>query len=258
MNLNKYTEKAQEAVLGAQQLAERSNHPQIEPEHLLVTLVEQPEGIVPDVLRKMNVDPAVALAPCSPSSTAAAGLRRRAAGLSPRLRASPTPRRRKPAAQGRIRQHRAPAAGDRVGDRARARRAAAQQLGVTRDKIFAALTQIRGASASPTRILKAKYQALERYGRDLTELARKQQARSGDRPRRGDPPGHPGALPPHEEQSCADRRARRRQDGDRRRPRAAHHPRRRARRPEGQAASSRSTWARWSRARSIAASSRSG
>jgi ATP-dependent Clp protease ATP-binding subunit ClpB len=57
MNLNKFTEKAQEAVLGAQQLAESLNHPQIEPEHLLVTLVEQSDGVVPSILRKMSVEP---------------------------------------------------------------------------------------------------------------------------------------------------------------------------------------------------------
>ena len=51
MNLNKFTEKAQEAVLGAQQLAESLNHPQIEPEHLLVMLVEQDQGVVPALLR---------------------------------------------------------------------------------------------------------------------------------------------------------------------------------------------------------------
>ena len=56
MNINKYTEKAQEAVLAAQRLAEQSSHAQIEPEHLLVTLVEQREGIVPEVLRKMGAD----------------------------------------------------------------------------------------------------------------------------------------------------------------------------------------------------------
>ena len=41
MNLNKFTEKAQEAVVGAQALASELNHAQIEPEHLLVTLAEQ-------------------------------------------------------------------------------------------------------------------------------------------------------------------------------------------------------------------------
>src|SRR5688500_2994219 len=58
MNINKYTEKAQEAILGAQQLADREGHPEILPEHLLLMLLEQREGIVPEIARKMNVDPA--------------------------------------------------------------------------------------------------------------------------------------------------------------------------------------------------------
>jgi ATP-dependent Clp protease ATP-binding subunit ClpB len=51
MNINKYTEKAQEAVLGAQQLADREGHPEILPEHLLLTLLEQRDGIVPGLIR---------------------------------------------------------------------------------------------------------------------------------------------------------------------------------------------------------------
>src|SRR5258705_9765558 len=57
MNIQKYTEKAQEAIAGAQQLADREGHPEITPEHVLLTLVEQQGGIVPEILRKMNVDP---------------------------------------------------------------------------------------------------------------------------------------------------------------------------------------------------------
>ena len=57
MNLNKYTEKAQEAILAAQRLAEQSNHAQIEPEHLLLALVEQADGIVPALFRKMGAEP---------------------------------------------------------------------------------------------------------------------------------------------------------------------------------------------------------
>ena len=64
----------------------------------------------------------------------------------------------------------------------------------------------------------------------------RRQARSGHRPRRGNPPHHPGALAPHQEQSRADRRAGRRQDRHRRRPGAAHRQRRRAGEPEGQEA----------------------
>ena len=58
MSPTKYTEKAQEALLGAQQLAEQMNHAQVDPEHLLTTLVEQSGGVVPEVLRKLNADPA--------------------------------------------------------------------------------------------------------------------------------------------------------------------------------------------------------
>ena len=64
MNLTRYTEKAQEAVLAAQQLAERSHHPEIEPEHLLLTLVEQPDGVVPSVFRRVGVEPARVVDEC--------------------------------------------------------------------------------------------------------------------------------------------------------------------------------------------------
>src|SRR6185436_18926381 len=58
MNINKYTEKAREAVAAAVELAQQQNNPQVEPEHLLVALIEQRDGIVPELLRKMNLDPA--------------------------------------------------------------------------------------------------------------------------------------------------------------------------------------------------------
>ena len=58
MNLNKLTEKAQEAILASQNLATEQNHSEVTPEHLLVALVEQSGGIVPSVLRKMSLDPA--------------------------------------------------------------------------------------------------------------------------------------------------------------------------------------------------------
>ena len=57
MNINKYTEKAREAVAAAIELAQQQNNPQLEPEHLLAALVDQRDGIVPELLRKMNVDP---------------------------------------------------------------------------------------------------------------------------------------------------------------------------------------------------------
>src|SRR5207253_5948904 len=61
MNLQKYTEKAQQAVLAAKEMAEEANNNQIEPVHLLTALIEQPEGVVPQVLSRLGVDTATLL-----------------------------------------------------------------------------------------------------------------------------------------------------------------------------------------------------
>jgi ATP-dependent Clp protease ATP-binding subunit ClpB len=175
MNLNKYTEKAQEAVLGAQQLAERQTHPQIEPEHLLVTLVEQADGVVPALLRKLKIDPAAVardarqLISQQPQVHGGSG-----ASISPRLK---------------LVTDLAEAEAERLkdeyvstehlfiaiaGETGRAPAAKLlQQLGLTRDRIFQALTEIRGSQRVTDQNPEGKYQALERYGRDLTALAQK-------------------------------------------------------------------------------------
>ena len=57
MNPNKFTEKTQEAVLTAQQVAQSFEHQTIEPEHLLLSLLQQSDGIVPQVLQKLNQNP---------------------------------------------------------------------------------------------------------------------------------------------------------------------------------------------------------
>ena len=56
MNMNEFTQKSQEAILAAKSVAEEYGNPEIQPEHLLLALIEQDEGIVPRVLQRMNVD----------------------------------------------------------------------------------------------------------------------------------------------------------------------------------------------------------
>ena len=174
MNLNKYTEKAQEAIIAAQQLAEKANHPQIEPEHLLVSLIDQRGGVVPDVLRKMNVDPAVALS----AVQSALNSQPKAYGgaqpnLSPRLRAITNSAEEEAS---RLQdeyvstEHLLVAIASETGRAPAAQ--ALTQLGITRDKILQTLAQIRGGQRVTDQNPESKYQALERYGRDLTQLAR--------------------------------------------------------------------------------------
>jgi ATP-dependent Clp protease ATP-binding subunit ClpB len=175
MDINKYTEKAQEAVLGAQRLAEQMNHSQIEPEHLLVALVEQQDGIVPGLIRKLNLEPAeIAAAARDLLAKLPQAYGGSQPGLSPRLK---------------LVADLAQAEADRLKDeyvstehlfvaiasetgRSPAARLLTQR-GITRDKVFAALAGIRGSQRVTTQNPEGTYQALERYGRDLTDLARK-------------------------------------------------------------------------------------
>ena len=57
MNINRFTEKAQQAILQAQEMASQYSHSEIEPEHILLALVRQADGVVPRVLSKMGIAP---------------------------------------------------------------------------------------------------------------------------------------------------------------------------------------------------------
>jgi len=175
MNINKYTEKAQEAIVGAQQLADRAGHPEILPEHLLITLAEQREGIVPEIVRKMNADPA---AIASAAREEIDKLPRAHGGSQPNLSA-------------RLRKvtDAAEAEAERLKDEyvstehlflaiaAESGRSPATRLlqarGITKDAVLQAMTAIRGSQRVTSQNPESTYQSLERYGRDLTELARK-------------------------------------------------------------------------------------
>ena len=61
MRLDKFTLRAQEAIQSAIELAERNQNQQVEPEHLLAAMLEQPEGIVRPVLGKLGVNVPVVL-----------------------------------------------------------------------------------------------------------------------------------------------------------------------------------------------------
>src|SRR5438874_4198481 len=175
MNLQKYTEKAQEAILAAQQLADRDGHPEITPEHVLLTLIEQQGGIVPEILRKMSIDPATV----ATAVRAELGRHPSAHGGS------------QPALSARLRQvtNAAEAEAERLkdeyvstehifiaiaseGGRSPAARIL-QQHGGTKDAILRAMTSIRGSQRVTSQNPETTYQSLEKYGRDLTELARK-------------------------------------------------------------------------------------
>lgn len=170
----KLTEKAQEALVAAQSLAGERSHAEMTPEHLLLTLVEQQGGIVPSLVRKLNVDPAVVARDV-----------RKLVDATPQARGGDM----QPSHRVRLVLDAAQAEASRLQDEyistehlflALATEAGRspgaqllQRLGITKDALYAALTQVRGSHRVTSPNPESTYEALTRYGRDLTDLARK-------------------------------------------------------------------------------------
>src|SRR3954469_17674019 len=170
MDINRFTEKAQEAIRSAQSKAVRYGHQQIDVEHLLAALLEQENGLAPSILNKagINVD---------------------------------TLARRLEAELGRMPKVSGPSGGpDQVYISSRLNRLFAEaedeartlkdeyvsvehlllaatdskllkEFGVTRERLMLALREVRGNQRVTSQNPEATYEALERYGRDLTKLA---------------------------------------------------------------------------------------
>ena len=173
MNLNKYTEKAQEAVLQAQQLAETFSHSDIQPTHLLLALLRQDGGVVPQIAHHLSINPDSLAQSLETSLNSAAkvyggstpGVSR---ALSNALRdAEKTADKMKDEYVSTEHQLLAlSGVGGEVGK-------LLDRVGLTRDKVLEALTQIRGSQRVTSQNPESTYEALKKYGRDLTDLARK-------------------------------------------------------------------------------------
>src|SRR5260370_1072344 len=172
MKMEQSTEKAREAISEANELAKQYNHSQIEAEHLLAALLAQEGGVVQQIIQKVGGNLATA------QRMVTADLERlprvyggSEPGISPPLR-----RLLENAWQemGKFHdeylsvEHMLLAmldAGDEPVQRA------LKAAGLTRDVVLKALTSIRGAQRVTDQNPEGKYQALEKYGRNLTELA---------------------------------------------------------------------------------------
>ena len=172
---DKFTVKAQEAVQRASQLASEHGNPELLPLHLLAALLEDKEGIVPPVLEKIGVGPQAVLNEVYGELDKLPKVSGEAAqpGLSNEVN--------------KLLDQAFKEAGNFKDEYVSTehlllavthlKRDAAQQIlarhGATYDAILKALTVVRGSQKVTDQNPEAKYQALERYARDLTELARR-------------------------------------------------------------------------------------
>jgi ATP-dependent Clp protease ATP-binding subunit ClpB len=173
MRLDKFTLRAQEAIQAAIELAERNQNQQVEPEHLLAAMLEQPEGIVRPILGKLAVNVQVVL---NDVQAAIARFPRVQGGqqyFSPRLSQVFTATQKladKMQDEFNSTEHLLLAIVDeKDGEAGKILR----QHGVKRDDLLKVIEQMRGGSRITDQNAEQNYQALSKYARDLTELARK-------------------------------------------------------------------------------------
>src|SRR3979411_2996200 len=176
MDMNRLTEKAQEALRAAQSDATRQGHQQIEVEHLLLALLEQEGGLTKSILEKSNVDPdlvrqrvqaELARMPKMSSSTGGGGDVYISGRLN-RLLVQAEDEAKSLKDEYVSVEHLLLAM---VEDRSGAAGRILNELGLTRDRLMQALRQVRGSQRVTSQNPEATYEALERYGRDLTKLA---------------------------------------------------------------------------------------
>ena len=171
MRIDKFTVKAQEAIQEGQSLARRANHPNFEPEHLLKALLDQQDGVVVPMLQKIGADLKLITGRVDDALTRMSTIKGGQTSISNRLMSL----------------------FDKAEDEAKAmkdeftssehlllalvqdRGAAGEVLGSTgvkKERVMAVLKDLRGAGRVTSQDPEGSYRALEKYGRDLTEMAR--------------------------------------------------------------------------------------
>jgi len=175
MKQERFTEQAQEALAASQELVRQYHHSQWDVEHILLALLQQERGLVGDIMQELGVD----VEAVKPDIAAALERTPRVTYETGQLYATPRIANLiKTAGEEADRlkdefigtEHLLIAiAGEQKGEAA----AILKRVGVDQEKVYAALQKLRGSHRVTDARAESKYRSLEKYGRDLTEMARK-------------------------------------------------------------------------------------
>ncbi|MBK9712971.1 MAG: ATP-dependent chaperone ClpB [Kouleothrix sp.] len=174
-NTNRFTEKSIEAINASQNIAERNGNSEIQPEHMLLALLDQGDGVVPQVLSKMNI----AVGALAQQVRAELNRFPRISGSGVQVGISNRLRTVLVRAHDELAQfgdeyvsteHLLLSILDNAGGAAER---LLKQSGLTRDALMRALREVRGTQRVTSPNPEGTYAALDQYGRNLTELARR-------------------------------------------------------------------------------------
>jgi len=176
IRFDKFTLKAQEAIQSAQKIAEKGHHQQIEPEHLLLALVEQSEGIIQPILQRLGASKETIWQQLTEATGKIPSVEGGGLGEISLSRASGQILEKALSVSDHLKdeyistEHLLIAIAD---DSQSGAGRILREAGITREAILTILKDIRGTQRVTDQNPEDKYQALKKYSRDLTEEARK-------------------------------------------------------------------------------------
>ena len=177
MNLNQFTQKSIEAIQNAQQMASERHNQQIEQEHLLLSLLEQKEGLIAQLMQKTGIDPAAlrqrltaAVERLPQVSGSGAGQMYLSRDLEQALNEAERIAKEMRDEYTSV-EHLMLGLFEKPDDTLKS---LFRELGLTKEKFLAALRQVRGNRTVTSDTPEETYDVLKKYGRDLTEAARSQ------------------------------------------------------------------------------------
>jgi len=178
MRLDKFTQKAQEAIESAQRLLQRLGHSQLDAEHIFYGLLDEREGAVAKILGRMGVDPALvkdfllSQLKSRPSVSVEAGPSTTQIYITPRAQsvlnnAQDEARRLgdEYVATDHILLALVDVGGEELGK-------TLDEFGITKEKVYSSMRSVRGSQKVEDPDAESKYMILDRYSRDLTKMAR--------------------------------------------------------------------------------------
>ena len=174
MRPDRFTESAQEVIAISQDVVRRFRHNQWDVEHIFMAMLEQNDGLTPQIIQKLGVDPALVRQRLETALNATPKVAYESAQIyaTPRIaslfqNADAEANRLKDEYIG-VEHLLVAVAAERGGESARI----LKEFGIDQEKIYRALQDIRGSARVDNPRAESKYRALEKYSTDLTELAR--------------------------------------------------------------------------------------
>ncbi len=178
MRFDKFTQKAQEAIAIAQESLSKFNHNQLDTEHLLYGLLDQQDGVVPQILLKMDIEPSGVKRRVEDELRKFPTIHFEGYGATPQIYITPRAKRVLDLSFEEARRLGDEYVGTEhlflaiVKEADGAISSILRDFGITREGVYQALSKIRGAHRVTDPEAESKYMALERYSRDITQLAK--------------------------------------------------------------------------------------